>query len=141
MGTFTPAISAEPVVRDALAALFDGTHAGMFNGRVVTETPANLDEVLPAVQVETTNTTEAVLTLEVAQIMVSTFDADRVTARGNAMQVHTAMTMLLPGTSVDGAFIAEVKVLQRPKHAPYGNTSVRRFMALYQVAVRSVPSV
>lgn len=141
MGIFTPAISAEPVVRDALAALFDGSREGMFKGRVVTETPADLNEVLPAVQVETTNTTEAVLTLEVAQIMVSTFDVDRVRARDGAMQVHTAMTMLLPGTAVDSAFIAEVKVLQRPKHAPYGNTSIRRFMALYQVAVRSVPTV
>lgn len=141
MGTFTPSIPAEPVVRDALALLFDGSRQGMFKGRVLTETPANLSEVLPTVQIVTTNSSETVLTLEVAQIEVSTFGPDRATARGDAMQVHTAMTMLLPGMTVDGAFIAEVKVLQRPKYAPYGNTSIRRFMALYQVAVRSVPTV
>jgi hypothetical protein len=127
-----PLATAELVVRDWLTTAFP-------TARVVTETPANLEQELPCIQVVRFGGADPLLVLDVANIDIDTYAASRDASRILAEQVRTSLRLHAEGQSVDGAFIAAVTTITAPRWVPYDNTNLRRFTAAYQVAIRSIP--
>jgi len=124
--------AAESVIRAWLAQQFP-------NARVVTETPADLVDVLPCIRVERFGGSDDVYTLDVANIDVDCYDATREAARSLAEDVRTALRLSAEGQSVNGALIAQVTTISAPTWTPYDNTNLRRFTASYRIAIRSIP--
>lgn len=123
---------AELVIRTALDAEFT-------SARVVTETPSNLGDVLPCIQVTRFGGADDVLVLDAAHIDIDTYAATRQAAADLAEQVRTYLRLTLPGTSHGGGFVADVTTISAPTWTPYDNTTLRRFTASYRIAIRSIP--
>jgi hypothetical protein len=131
--TFTPLVSAEPFVRSWLAAQFP-------TARVVTETPANLADVLPVIEVTRFGGSDEVIVLDSANIDVDVYAATRDAARTLGEQVRTALRLHLPGYASAGAAVQSVTTISAPRWVPYDNTSLRRFNAAYRITIHSIPS-
>ncbi len=132
-----PLVAAETVIRDWLAQQFS-------TARVLTETPDNLADVVPVLQVTRFGGADALLNVDTANVDVETFDGphDNLSARENARtlaeQVRSSLRLDLPGNTVAGAFVAEVATISAPTWTPYDNTNVRRFTASYRITIRSI---
>lgn len=123
--------SAEKVTRDWVASTFP-------SARVVTETPANLADVLPCIQVERIGGSDTVFeTIDDAIIDVEYFAASRDAARVGAEAVRAAFRFDLPGQTIGSAFVLSVATVTAPVWTPYPNTSVRRFHATYQLRLHT----
>lgn len=127
-----PLVVAELVVRNYLAGQFP-------TARVVTETPENLSDVLPCIEVMRFGGSDDVYTLDLANIDVDVYAVDRPSALDLAEQVRTSLRLHAEGQVVNGALIAQVTTLSAPKWVPYDNTTLRRISASYRIAIRSVP--
>lgn len=125
-------VVAELVVRTYLAGQFP-------DARVVTEAPGNLDEVLPCIEVGRFGGEDSIYTLDVANLDVDVYAANRPAALDLAEQVRTSLRLHAEGQEVDGALIAQVATLSAPKWVPYDNTTLRRISASYRIAIRSIP--
>jgi len=127
-----PLAVAELVVRSYLAGQFPDV-------RVVTETPGNLANVLPCIEVNRFGGSDDIYTLDVANLDIDVFAASRADAYMLAEQVRTNLRLHAEGQEVDGALIAQVATLSAPKWVPYDNTTMRRISASYRIAIRSIP--
>jgi uncharacterized protein YggE len=108
------------------------------NARVCTETPANLLDVLPVIQVQTIGGTDPVPNLDVATVDVDVFAAGAVAAEQLAEQVRDSLRTNMQGKQVAGAFVAAVSTVNRPRYVYYSDdATLRRYVATYRVAART----
>lgn len=127
-----PLAVAELVVRTYLAGQFPAA-------RVVTETPSNLADVVPCIEVGRFGGGDGVWTLDVANIDIDVYHSSRAAALDYAEQVRTSLRLHAEGQEVNGALIAQVATLSAPKWVPYDDTNIRRINAAYRIAIRSIP--
>src|SRR5690625_2300331 len=99
---------------------------------VCTETPDNLEEVLPAIQVERIGGTDSVITLDVARVDVDVCAASREYAPNLSEEVRSLLRNDLIGQTVAGAVVADVTTTVAPTKQFWVSSSLRRFAATYE---------
>jgi hypothetical protein len=110
------------------------------DARVCTETPANLLDVLPVIQVQTIGGADQELPLDFATVDVDVFASGPIATSALAEQVRTSLRVTLPGKPVAGAFVARVDTVVKPHYVYYSDDALlRRYVATYRMAIRSVP--
>lgn len=107
--------------------------------RVCTELPADLQDVLPVVQVVRIGGPhdDNDPFLLIPTVSVDCFADDRLAAITLADQVDRAMRKTLPGAQVHGASVGLVRTLTGPSWRPWDDTAVRRYGATYQVRLKT----
>ncbi|MGZ4621457.1 MAG: hypothetical protein ACXVGF_04790 [Blastococcus sp.] len=107
--------------------------------RCLTDLPADLQDVVPVVQVVRVGgpSDDNDSHLEAATVSIDCFAADRAGATTLAMQVDDVMRNSLPGTLTGGAVVTKVRTLTGASWRPWDDLQVRRFGATYQVWVKS----
>lgn len=107
--------------------------------RVVTDLPANLQDILPVVQVGRVGGADDVVTIDNARVDVDAFAAGRGAASDLAERCRVALRFELPGRVVGGARVAAVRTGAGPAWRPYDDTTnVRHFGATYEITTRYV---
>jgi hypothetical protein len=99
--------------------------------RVLTDTPTNLAQILPVVQVTKFGGTDQVPGIDVANVDIDVYASTRDQAAGLAERVRYQLRMVLPGQQVAGITVSRVETIIGPSWRPYDNTSLRRFGASY----------
>ena len=101
--------------------------------RVVTDLPANLQQVLPLVQVARIGGADDVV-LDAARVDVDVFATGRGAAVELAERCRGALRFGLAGQVVDGVTVYRVRTGEGPAWRPYEDTAgVRRFGAVYEI--------
>lgn len=111
----------ETVLHDWLAQEFP-------DARVCTETPADLVDVLPVLQVTGIGGSGDAYGFDTPHCDVDVFAASRSDARSLAQKVHWSVLHDLPGQSVAGTFVLSASEFMSPTWTPYDNTDVRKFV-------------
>jgi len=105
--------------------------------RVVTNTPANLETVMPLVQFERVG--GPTMRFRDGPLMYAyTYAATRLLAQELAIRVQDFMLHHLPGTTAEGGRVQQVTCPVGPQWLPYDNPAVQRTQATYALAVRPV---
>jgi hypothetical protein len=99
--------------------------------RCVTDLPATLP--LPIIQVGRIGGTDTNRGIDVPMVDIECYAADRPSARSVAESVRDVLRFSLPGTSVNGAYVARVDTVSGPARRPYDNTNVVRYVATYSI--------
>lgn len=107
--------------------LIAGLRAQFPAARLCSETPDNLGDVLPVIQVVGIGGSGDELQFDTPRADVDVFAATRDAARTLAQQVHDWLLRDLPGTSLGDAFVLSVTEFMSPAWTPYDNTNLRRF--------------
>lgn len=115
--------------------------------RTVTETPSDLDEILPVRQILAAGGGTVGRALRTPRVALHSFatagtNADHSAARALACSDYDLMLYKLPGQTFAGATVSAVDVVSSPTYVPYENSKLRRFVTIYQLFVRdAVPSL
>ncbi|MGW1998151.1 phage tail termination protein [Embleya sp. NPDC001921] len=123
-------VNAELLVTGWLRGLLDPI-------RVVTNTPADLEQILPVVQVERVGGP----TLRFSDgplLYIYTYDTSRLLAVELAIRVQDLMLHHLPGVTAAGGRVQTVGCPIGPQWLPYDNPNVNRTQATYATAIRPV---
>lgn len=107
--------------------------------RVVTETPANLQAVLPVIQVGRVGGADRDVVIDNALVTVDCFGASREAAKTLAEQVRTALRFQLPGHATTDCVVTKTTTVSAPAWRPWDDTSLRRFGASYQITFTARP--
>lgn len=127
-----PSAIAETVLLTWLKAAFPAA-------RVVTETPGDLADVVPCIQVSRFGgADEYVSTFDNPSMDFDCYAATRGEARQLAYDVRSSLRDDLPGQVVAGASIVRVRTISGPAWTPYNNTNLRRFTYSAQIRLRSL---
>lgn len=114
-------VAAETVLVEWLRTAFPSV-------RVVTETPANLADVLPVIQVTRFGgADEYIPAFDNPSMDFDVYAATRDAARGLAHDVRDSLRGDLPGATVLGVSVVRVRSISGPAWTFYNNTSMRRF--------------
>lgn len=105
--------------------------------RCVTDLPANVQSILPVVQVTRFGGTDRFPTLDQPHVDIDCYAADRAGAHDIAEQVRSALRFSLRGQTVDGAVVSRVETLTGPSWRPYEDEHLRRFGASYRITIHS----
>ena len=107
--------------------------------RCLTDLPADLQNVVPVVQVVRIGgpSDDNDSRFEAATVSIDCFASDRASATALAMQVDDVMRHSLPGTLTGGAVVTKVRTLTGASWRPWDDQQVRRFGATYQTWVKS----
>lgn len=105
--------------------------------RVLTDTPANLAQVLPVVQVTRFGGNDRVPGLDVANVDVDCYAATRHGAAELAESVRYALRFVLQGQRVGDLTVSRVETIVSPSWRPYDNTSLRRFGSSYSLTLHA----
>lgn len=105
--------------------------------RVVTDTPANLERVLPIVQVQRFGGGDVAPGIDRPVVDIDCYAATRGAASDLAERVRYAVLYRLPGTTVGAVGIPRVDTLTGPSWRPYDNTALRRFGASYAITTHA----
>lgn len=101
---------------------------GQFAGkRVLTETPENLTDVLPCIQVTAIGGSGDQYQFDTARVDIDVYHSTRGAARSLANEVRASLLQTLPGQMVDGTFVLRVDEFMRPTWTPHDNLNLRRF--------------
>lgn len=125
----TSFVDAETFLIAALAEQFP-------DARVLAVLPADLEGVLPVVQVERIGGSDD-YGIDNPLIDVECFASDRVAAKALADQVRSFLRYGLMGRSSMGAVVLNVLTSSGPAWRPYGNTNVSRVGATYAVTLHN----
>lgn len=117
--------------------LLVGWLSARFSLRVVTDTPANLEKVLPLIRVTRFGGADTAPGIDRAIVDVDTYGATRATAAQLAERVRYSFLFKLCGTQVDDVAIVDVDTLSGPSWRPYDNTALRRFGASYAITTHA----
>lgn len=122
-------------------ALLIGWTSAQLSVRCLTDLPADLQAVVPVVQIVRIGgpSDDNLSSFQAATVSVDCFAADRAAATTLAQQVDDAWRKVLPGTTTGGAVVGKVRTLSGASWRPWNDTAVRRFGASYQVWVRALP--
>lgn len=105
--------------------------------RVVSETPASLDTVVPLLQVTGIGGSDFTPTFDACNVDVDSYAATRGESEDLSSAARQALMFTLPGKIVGGAVVASVRTIMRPTWTPYDDTNLRRFTASYTVVIHS----
>ena len=109
------------------------------DARICTETPANLDDALPCIQVTRIGGgDEEVSTFDNPRMDFDCYAATRSAARDLAYAVRASIRNDLPGETIGGAFASRVSSSTGPSWAPHTNTNLRRFVYSAQIRLHSL---
>lgn len=75
--------------------------------------------------------------LDAPRLVLDCFKLTRPDAKQLALDVANALFLRLPGTTVGNGVIGRVVEVSGPSWAPWDNTTVRRFVAIYQLFVKN----
>lgn len=107
--------------------------------RVCVELPADLQDVLPVVQVVRIGGAhdDNDPSLQSPTVSVDVFAQDRGAATDLAQDVDTAMRRRLPGRTIRGASAGRVRTVAGPAWRPWDDTTLRRFGGTYQLWIKA----
>lgn len=122
-------------------SLLIGWGAGHFGVRFALDTPADLQKVVPLVQVQTIGgpSLDSFSGLVAATVSVDSFAADYTAASELAWTVDDGLHGSLPGTTIDGTTFTRVRTLTIPGRRPWNDIAVRRYGTTYQIWLRRQP--
>lgn len=124
---------------DAELVLVAWLHDAFPDARVVTETPANLQDVLPCIRVTRFGgADEEVSTFDNPTLDFDCYAATRADARSLAYAVRSSIRNDLPGQTRAGAFASRSRTLAGPVFTPYDDTTLRRFTYSAQIRLHSL---
>lgn len=107
--------------------------------RIVTETPANLADVLPCIAVSRFGGIEDVFsTFDNPSMDFDCYAAARDEARTLAYAVRSSIRDDLPGQTVAGVSASRTRSLAAPVATPYDNTTLRRFTYSAQIRLHTL---
>ncbi len=113
--------------------------------RCVTDLPADLQSVLPVVQVTRFGGTRTDYVRDNPRVDIDVYwppdanaNPDRAGAIGFAEQVHEAMIWNLTGRVFDGAQVKQVRTESAPSVQRYDDTALRRVTATYALTIRAI---
>lgn len=121
-----------------LAAQFQAVHG--VTVRVCTDTPADLADVVPVVQVYAVTGTDAYGFLSKPVVEAASFGATREEADLTARRAHRLLHRWLPGTVTGGGVVTQVTTVKHPGWLPYDDPNVRRFGATYEITLHPAPA-
>ncbi|MFE5332952.1 hypothetical protein ACFRCG_41870 [Embleya sp. NPDC056575] len=102
--------------------------------RVLTNTPADLERILPVVQVQRIGG-PTLRFRDGPLVDVYTYAADRVSSQALAIRVQDLMLHYLPGVTASGGRVQRVECTVGPQWLPYDDPAVSRTQATYAPAV------
>lgn len=105
--------------------------------RVLTDTPSNLEKILPVVQVTRFGGVDVAPGIDRPIVDVDAYAATRAAASELAERVRYALLYRLPGTTVGGVGFPRVDTLTGPSWRPYDNSALRRFGASYAITTHA----
>jgi hypothetical protein len=105
--------------------------------RVVTNTPADLERILPVVQVERVGG-PTLQFRDAPLVYVYTYAAERADTQALAIRVQDMMLHHLPGVTTSGGRVQHVACPVGPQWLPYDDPAASRTQATYALAVRPV---
>ncbi|MGW4422508.1 hypothetical protein [Streptosporangium sp. NPDC004631] len=120
---------------DVEALLTSWIEANVDNLRSMSETPADLDALVPVAKVRRIGGPYDGFRLDRATVDVDVFDATRDGASAAALHVQWALHNLLARNKAGDAVVTRVETLTGPRPLPYDNTGLRRFGATYRITV------
>lgn len=121
---------------DPLLIGWAATHFGV---RFALDTPADLQQVVPLVQLQTIGgpSSDDFAGLIAATVSVDSFAADYEAASDLAWQVDAGFRTALPGTTVGAVTFGKVRTLTIPGRRPWDDVAVRRYGGTYQIWLRA----
>jgi hypothetical protein len=99
--------------------------------RCSTDLPADLAGALPILQVGRIGGPDTARGVDAPMIDIECYAADRSSAYTLAEQARNSLRYVLPGTNVNGTYVARVDTVSGPAQRPYDNTNVTRYVATY----------
>lgn len=106
--------------------------------RVLTDTPSNLEKILPVVQVTRFGGADRAPGIDRAIVDVDCYGATRAAASQLAERVRYALLYRLAGSNYEHVAISDVSTLSGPSWRPYDNTALRRFGASYAITTHAM---
>lgn len=121
--------------------LLIGWGAQHFGVRFALNTPADLADVAPLVQLQTIGgpSNDSNPGLIAATVSVDCFAVDYAAASALAWTVDSGLRRALPGTTVSGVTFGAVRTLTIPGRRPWDDINVRRYGATYQIWLQAPP--
>lgn len=105
--------------------------------RCVTDLPADLAGALPVIRVGRIGGADVEPTIDRPTVDIECFATGRQDSGALSEQVRSALRFALPGTSINGSYIARVDTVSGPAQRPYDNTNVVRYAATYSLRIQS----
>lgn len=143
MTTPYPAPAVFPDIEDILIPWLPGQLAavwGIAPPRACSETPENLQDVLPVVAVLRSSGADLQGIIDRPVVDVDCYAADRVAASLLAAQVHRVMLRYLPGEVTGGAVVGFVNTVKGPSWLSYQDLDLRRYNATYEIYLHPAPA-
>lgn len=100
---------------------------------VTTETPPDLEQAVPLVQVARITGDDDAFRLDYPTVDVTAWAADRLAAARLADQVRDSIIRLWRHGAFQDAVVTSVDIRPAPRWLPYDNTQVRRYQATYHL--------
>lgn len=105
--------------------------------RVVTDLPANLDDILPVIRVSRSGGADSDYKLDRSSVDVDVFAGNRVDAAALAGEVRDVLRIDLPNSVTPSGVVTGVVTSIAPTWLPDPNVTLRRFHASYEVYAHS----
>ncbi|MFC3986437.1 hypothetical protein [Streptosporangium jomthongense] len=121
-------IDVEALLTSWIEANVTGVHA-------MSETPNDLDDLVPVAKVRRIGGPYDGFRLDRATVDVDVFDTTRDGASTAALDVQQALHDRLARNKTGNAVVTRVETLTGPRPLPYDNTGLRRFGATYRITV------
>lgn len=121
--------------------LLIGWCASHFGIRFALDTPADLANAAPLVQLQTIGgpSNDDFSGLVAATVSVDSFATDYAASSALAWQIDDGLHRALPGVTVDGVTFSRVRTLTIPGRRPWDDIAVRRYGATYQMTLYRQP--
>ncbi|MEW2580130.1 hypothetical protein [Streptomyces syringium] len=107
--------------------------------RVCTDTPADLDDVVPLVRLRRIGGSDDGFRLDLAVMDIEAFAATRAEAAALAARTRDAVLSALPGSAVPSAVFTAASTLSAPSWRPWENPGLTRMGATYAVRLHARP--
>lgn len=105
--------------------------------RVLTDLPANLDQILPVIRLTRVSGADDDYKLDHPIVDVDVYAKDRVGAFDLARQVQGLLRIELPTVTRPGGVVTAVSTIVGPRWLPDTNTNLRRVQATYQLVTHA----
>ncbi|MEV8637794.1 hypothetical protein AB0395_39720 [Streptosporangium sp. NPDC051023] len=120
---------------DVEALLTSWIEVNVVGMHAMSETPNDLDSLVPAVRVRRIGGPYDGFKLDRATVDIDVFDATRDGASTAALDVQRALHDRLARNKAGNAVVTRVETLTGPRPLPYDNAGLRRFGATYRITV------
>jgi hypothetical protein len=105
---------------------------------VTAELPADLDSILPVVQVQRAGGDDDTFRLDRALVDIDVYAASRGDASALARQIRVLLLGQLRGSATAAAVFGRVATVSAPSWRPYENVNLRRCGATYEIYLHPV---